>query len=72
MVEKSTLFPCTFFDAISLVEKSTLFAGTFFDKILRGKNLTSFFLKLQANENIRGGFPLLVTLKNWFLQDFSP
>ena len=27
--------------------------------------------KLLANENIRGGFPLLVTLKSWLLQDSS-
>ena len=53
-----------------MVEKSTLFAHTFFDKISAGKNPTSFLDKLQANnENIPGGFPLLVTLKNWLLQD---
>ena len=47
-----------------MVEKSTLFARTFFDEISTGKNLTLFLVKSQANENIRGGFPLLVTLKN--------
>ena len=47
-----------------MVEKSTLFARTFFDEILTDKNSTSFTVKLQANENIRGGFPLLVTLKS--------
>ena len=34
MVGKSTLFPDTFFDAISLVEISTLFSLTFFDVTL--------------------------------------
>ena len=33
MVEKSTLFPRTFSDAISMVEKSTFFPRTFFDVI---------------------------------------
>ena len=32
---------------------------------------TLFLVKLQANENNRRSFPLLVTLKNWLLQDFS-
>ena len=32
----------------------------------------SIFSKLQANENIRGGFSLLVTLKSWLLQDCPP
>ena len=41
-----------------------LFARTFFDEILTGGILTSFLAKLQANKNIPGGFPLLVTLKN--------
>ena len=64
MVEKSTSFSLVFFDAILMVEKSTLFPRTFFDEILTGRNLTSFLVKLQANENIQGGFPLLVTLKS--------
>ena len=54
-----------FFLLILMLEKSTLFAHTFFDEISAGKNPTSFLGKLQANnENITGGFPLLVTLKN--------
>ena len=36
----------------------------FFDEISTGKKLTLILVKSQANENIRGGFPLLVTLKN--------
>ena len=53
-----------FFHVISMVEKSTVFTRTFFEEISRGKNLTSFLVKLQANENLRGGFLLLGTLKN--------
>ena len=64
MVEKSMLFPLTFFNVILMVEKSTLFTRTFFNEISKDKNSTSFLTKFQANENIRGGFPLLVTLKN--------
>ena len=66
------LFPLTFFNVILTVEKSTLFTRTFFDEISTGKNLRSFLVKLQANENIRGGLPLLATLKNWLLLDCSP
>ena len=33
MVEKSTLLPRTFFDAISMIEKSTLFPRSFFNVI---------------------------------------
>ena len=54
MVQKSTLFPFNFFDVILMVEKSTLFPHTFFDEISMGKNLASFLVKLQTNENIRG------------------
>ena len=64
IVEKSTLFPLTFFDVILMVEKSTLFTRTFLDEISMGKNSTSLLVKLLANENIGGGFPLLVTLNN--------
>ena len=39
---KSTLFPRTFFNVISMVEISTLFPLIFFDVILMGKKLTSF------------------------------
>ena len=116
LIEKSTLFQCTFCEVISLIEKCTLFPRTFFGvislvekfalfprtslavislfeistffpvylfrcnfdgrkihvvstylfrcnfngpkihKILMGKSSTSFLVKLQANENIRGGF----------------
>ena len=58
------LFPRTFFDVILMVEKHTLFARTFSEEISMGKNSTSFLVKMQVNENIRGGFPLLVTLKS--------
>ena len=83
MVEKSTLFPQTFFDVISLVKKSMLFSLTLFHVILMVEKTTLFaciffdeistlfLVKLQANENNRRSFPLLVTLKNWLLQDFS-
>ena len=64
LIEKSTLFPLTFFDVILMVKKYTLFARTFFDETLMGKNSTSFSVKMHVNENIRGGFPLLVTLKS--------
>ena len=57
------LFPLTFFDVILMVEKSTLFTRIFADEFWMGKNSTSFLVKLQANENICRGFPLLVTLK---------
>ena len=64
VVEKSPSFPLTFFDVILMVEKYTLFTSTFFDKISMGKNFTSFLVKMQVNENIQGGFPLLVTFKS--------
>ena len=64
LVETSMLFPYTFFDVILMVKKSTLFARTFIDEISMSKNLTSLLVMFQVNENIRGGFPLLVTLKN--------
>ena len=64
LVEKSTLFPRTFLDVISMVEKFTLFPCLFFNEVSMGKTSTSFLIKLQANENIPGGFPLLVTLKD--------
>ena len=44
-----------------------LLALTFFDDISMGKSSMSFLVKLQANENIWGGFPLLITLKIWIL-----
>ena len=72
IVEISSFFPRPFFDLILMVQKFTLFALTFFDEILMGKNSTSFLVKLQANENIWGGFLLLVTLKRSVLQDCSP
>ena len=72
LVKKLTLFSLTLFQVILMVKKSTLFASTFFDETSTGKNSTLFLVKLQANESIWGGFPLLVTLKNWLLQDFSP
>ena len=68
MAEKSTLFSHFFFDVISMVEKSTLFPLTLFDIISMGKN-SAALVNLQANENTPGGFPLLATLKSWFLQD---
>ena len=78
MVEKSTLFPFTFFDVVSMVEKSTVllifwlnfdcrkihFVCAYFFR----QNFDEFYVifgKLWANENIRGIFPLLVTLKSW-------
>ena len=64
LIEISTFFPPTFFDLISMVEKCTLFPRTSFEGITMGKNLTSFLVKLQANENIGGSFTLLVTLKS--------
>ena len=53
------LFSLTLFHVILMVEKTTLFACIFFDEIS-----TLFLVKLQANENNRRSFPLLVTLKN--------
>ena len=72
MVQKSTLFSLNFFDVTLIFEKSTLIARTFFDEISIARNPTSFLVKLQANEKVWAGFPLLVTLKNWLLQNFSP
>ena len=43
----------------------------FFDETSTRKNSTPLLVKLQANENIRGRFPLLVTLKNWLSLNFS-
>ena len=42
MVDKSTLFPRTLFDVISLVEKSTLFPRTFIGVISLVENSTLF------------------------------
>ena len=58
------LFSLTLFHVILMVEKTTLFARIFFDEISTGKISTLFLVKLQANENNRRSFPLLVTLKN--------
>ena len=55
-----------------MVEKSTLLTRTFLYEILMGKISMPFLVKLQAIENIREGFPLLVTLNSWLLQDCSP
>ena len=60
------IFSTYFFWLIVMVETSTLFARTFFDKIFGGKYSTLFLVKLQENENIRGGFLLLVTLRSFF------
>ena len=68
MIEKSMMFPRTFVDIISLAEKSKLILLTFFNVILIDKNSTTFLVKLQANENLWGCLPLLLTLKSWFLQ----
>ena len=43
----------------------------FFLQNLDGQKFDVVFSKLEANENIRGGFLLLVTLKSWLLQDCS-
>ena len=65
MVEKSTLFRYTFFLCNFNDRKiSTLYACAFFDYISVGKNSTAFWVKLQDNQNIREGFPLLITLKS--------
>ena len=58
------LLSLTFFNVILMVEKSILFARTLLDEISTGRNSTSLLIKLQPSENIQGGFPLLVTLKN--------
>ena len=71
LIEKSTLFPLTFFDVILMIWKSTLFARTFFDEISMRKKSMSCLVKLQTL-NIWKGFPLLVTLKSWCLEDCSP
>ena len=57
------LFPLTFFDVILMVEKSTLSCRTFFRRNFYKQKFDVAFGKLQANENIRGGFPMLVILK---------
>ena len=36
------------------------------------KKFGTVFGNLQANENIRGGFPVFVTLNSWLLQDCFP
>ena len=73
MVEKPMLFSLAFFDVILMVEKSTLFARSSFNNISTSRDLLlfAFLVKLQANENIGRGFPLLVTLKNLYLHEFS-
>ena len=63
MVEKSILFPLTFFDVILMMEKSTLSSRTFFRRNFYEQKFDVAFGKLQANENIRGGFPMLAILK---------
>ena len=69
MVEKSTLFPRTFFGVNFLVKKANLFPLTFFDIILMVEKYTLFvrtfltkfgWVKIRRKlENIQGGFPLL-------------
>ena len=59
LVEISTLCPITFFDVTLMVEKSSFRQN--FDR----------WGKLQGNENIRGGFSLLLILKSWLLQNCS-
>ena len=85
MVAKSTLLPRAFFGVISFIEipcVSTYFFWRNFDDQIIHFVCTHFFrrnfdeievvvAKLYANENIRGGFPLIVTLKSWLLQDCS-
>ena len=43
----------------------------FFRRNFNGQKFDFVFGKLWANENIREGFPLLVTLKSWPLRDCS-
>ena len=71
MVQKSTLFSLDFFDVTLMIEKSTLIARTFFDEISIARNPTSFLVKLQANEKVWAGFPLLVTFAKFFSFNFS-
>ena len=53
---KSTLFPRTFFDTISMVEKSMLFPLTFFDVILMEEKSTlsarTFFEEISMSKNL--------------------
>ena len=58
MVEKSMLFPRTFFDAISLVEICTLFLLTFFDEILMGKDLPLFLVRCKLMKTFEKVFPV--------------
>ena len=64
LVEKSTLLLLPFFIVNLWVEKYTLLTRTFLYEILMTKISMSFLIKLQAIENIREGFPLLVTLNS--------
>ena len=58
--------------------KSSLFKPIYLFRKLEAKlfwkslSRSPIFSKFQANENIRGHFPLLVILKSWLLQDCSP
>ena len=63
LVEKFTLVFTYFFRCNFDGPNIHVVCTCFFGEILTGRNSTSFLVKLQANENIRGGFPLLVILK---------
>ena len=52
--------------------KIHVFCTYFSCETLTGRNSTWFLVYSQANENIQGGFLLLITSHNWVLQDFSP
>ena len=84
LIKKSTSFPRTFFDVISLVEKSMLFPHILFTIILLVEKsmlvlpwsvspcfYLFFSTYLEANKNIWGAFPVIVTLNSWLLQDCS-
>ena len=62
-----SIYTAIWFDLIWLQSQEFL-ARKKFSKLLEWAFICS---KLQADENIRGGLPLLVTLKSWLLQDCS-
>ena len=63
MVEKSILFPLTFFWRNFDGGKIHVVFSYFFWRNFYEQKFDVAFGKLQANENIRGGFPMLAILK---------
>ena len=63
LIEKSTLFPRTFFNVISMVEICTMFLLTIFDVILMGKNSASFLVSCKLMKTFGEVFSCVCNFK---------